>query len=144
MDSSVYEQIINFESILDHFGYWPSFHDAEVASFTFSRSSLNGDIGPQVSFDVHAFEISSNISPENKYVLKKHCVITFEFYNVEIINFNGFNHQNALYGISFSAMRNIDNQEVIAVKLDASHGLETSFRAKQVAVSEVKPGKPNV
>ena len=143
MDEPSYKQIINFESVFEHFGYWPDFHDSEVLEFCFNRSSANGDVGYQVSFDVHVFEMTNEISIENTYVLKKHCVISFEFYNVEILNFNGFNHQNALYGISFIKKSNMDNKEVLEVNLEGAHGLETSFRAKQALVSSLKIGKPN-
>ncbi len=31
------EHILNARLIIDHFGYWPTFHDAEVLSINFQR-----------------------------------------------------------------------------------------------------------
>ena len=38
MKNEIYKKIIGHEKLTDTFGYWPSFHDAEIISLIFERS----------------------------------------------------------------------------------------------------------
>ena len=52
------------------FGYWPSFHGAEVLSILLDRSA-----GAQVA--IHAFDMTADLDAGGHYVLAKHAVVTF-------------------------------------------------------------------
>ena len=52
------------------FGYWPTFHDAEVLSITLDRLA-----GCRVA--IHAFESTPEVDSSGCYVHAKHAVVTF-------------------------------------------------------------------
>src|SRR5713101_7493668 len=82
--------------VIAWFGYWPTFHDAEVLSIALNRSGVS-----QVA--IHAWEITPEISASGHYILAKHAVVTFSLegfpeneqgiVNTEVAHFN---QQNVL------------------------------------------------
>ena len=84
------------ETVVAWFGYWPTFHDAEVLSIVLDRS------GPS-TVAVHVFESTSEVEADGYYRLIKHAVATFsigEFYpdheGVTDTRIDFLNHQNVL------------------------------------------------
>jgi len=78
------------------FGYWPTFHDAEVLTIALDRYS-----GCRVV--IHAFRMTSGVDSAGYYVLDKHAIVTFiiEGFPADssgIVNtgIEGFNYQNVL------------------------------------------------
>jgi len=78
------------------FGYWPTFHDAEVLSITLDRSR-----GSTVA--IHAFETTREVDAEGRYVLAKHATVTFclegfpqDSDGIVETRIEFFNHQNVL------------------------------------------------
>ncbi len=98
------------EQLVRVFGYWPSFHDAEVLRFCLDRSGHEGAWGPTAECIVHVFEMTSEVSPEGYYILKNHSLVTFRFLEVVEIELFDFNHQNALWGLEITniAERQLD------------------------------------
>ena len=43
---SAYERVINGQLIVERFGKWPSFHDAEVVRLVLDRHGANGHTAP--------------------------------------------------------------------------------------------------
>jgi hypothetical protein len=143
MSESAYRAIENHEVVVEHFGYWPTFHDAEILRVEFRRRHILTPPGPSLALDVHAFEITSETDSRGHYKLDKHCIVTFEFDNVRMLSFEHFNHQNAVYEIGFSVVRDIDGRERLEVVVVASHGMSARFSAYQVVVSSLVVGKPD-
>jgi len=52
------------------FGYWPTFHDAEVLSITLERSGTSRVV-------IHAFEMTPELDETSHYISAKHAVVTF-------------------------------------------------------------------
>ncbi len=71
--------------IFDWFGYWPSFHDAEIISINLQRVSSDDLQSSSLFALVHAFEMTSEVIETGHYKLIKHCVIEFEFVSVTYI-----------------------------------------------------------
>ena len=94
--------------VIAWFGYWPTFHDAEVLSIALNRSGVS-----QVA--IHAWEITPEISASGHYILAKHAVVTFSLegfpeneqgiVNTEVAHFN---QQNVL-----SSARATNGREVM-------------------------------
>lgn len=57
-----YSKLIGFDRVVQHFGYWPTFHDAEVLSLTLDRDAQVGGTGPTLILLVHGFEITSEVA----------------------------------------------------------------------------------
>jgi hypothetical protein len=115
--------------VVSWFGWWPSFHDAEVVGLLLDRGN------PSV-VRVHYFNTTSVISPTGHYVTEKHAVVTFEFREIVNIDLAHFNHQNVLSAI---IIRNTD--DVFELLLGGCYGLQGSIFGKGLSVS-VEPGLP--
>ena len=137
-----YKDIIGFEKVIEHFGEWPSFHDAEVISMSFNRNHIFEPSGPSMVAKVHAFLITPEVDKNGYYKTIKHCIITFEFDTVYDLVFEDFNHQNALDGLRFENTKDIDNKPIIAVSFDSAYGVDCEFKCKLALISEIKNGKP--
>ncbi len=122
------------EDVLAWFGYWPTFHDAEVLSISFDRRT-----GCWVS--IHAFEVTRDVDPGGHYRTTKHAVITFSmegFLNGETgassTRISFFNHQNVL--TSARVQRRPEGYEL---KLEGCFGVDGSMFCERMRVSE-EPG----
>ena len=79
----VHERIEGAEKLVAVFGYWPSFHDAEVLWLKMDRKPVREDIfGPTLEMMVHTFEMTSEIGPDGAYVLRYHVLVYLRFYLV--------------------------------------------------------------
>ena len=67
----------NYQALLDHFGYWPSFHDANVMSYTGPSSERQ-----TVELALHTWEMTSEVDAKGYCVLQKHVLVTFGFAGV--------------------------------------------------------------
>jgi len=68
--SEMFAQIPGALGLSEWFGYWPSFHDAEVLSLDLHRA------GPS-TLKIHTFEISNQVTSRGFLVCTKHVVVTF-------------------------------------------------------------------
>jgi len=61
------KKVINNEALTNIFGYWPSFHDAEVTQVRLDRGEGVGPAGettnPTLEADIHVFEMSAPMAP---------------------------------------------------------------------------------
>jgi hypothetical protein len=126
------------DKVTSIFGRWPSFHDSEVVSLAFDRA------GPSITSDIHVFEMTSEISPTGHYICRNHCVAKLRFLQVDEIQFEGFNHQNALMGL---IIRDGSHREMERIKfevsLDGAYGVDLSFVCSGIEVLAVTPGIPS-
>lgn len=129
------DQIENANLIINHFGYWPSFHDSEIISIAYKRNFKENK--PSVEFQVYAFEMTNKLKGRY-YKLIKHCLIDFELIDIEKNTMDGFNHQNALSGIDFN-----QEDEWLTCELHAAYGVDASFRARQIRIKTLLPVAEN-
>ena len=101
--------IAGAQDVIAWFGYWPTFHDAEVLSISLDRLS-----GCRVS--VHAFETTAEIDSSGHYVLAKHAVVTFcmegfprDESGISNTRIEFFNNQNVLSSASVNARPEVMN-----------------------------------
>src|SRR5689334_12879841 len=94
------ELVSNAHALTQIFGYWPSFHDAEVLTMCLDRA---GDDGPSLEARVHVFEMTDQVDDRGFYVLRKHTLVTLRFADILLRNLRWFNHQNSLSGLGIFA-----------------------------------------
>ena len=125
--------------ILDK-GKWPNFHDAEVHNLNIWRGDIRPDdnvwIGPviEVTFELCALE--------------EPCLVVLKFHDCDAIRLQEFNHQNALYDLSFAFKDRGMNEKTgtplppaILVKFEQAFGVELTFECFRVqAVERMEPG----
>jgi hypothetical protein len=86
-------KIENASLLTDRFGYWPSFHDAEIVRARFERE---GPDAPWMECDIHVFEMTPEVDLEGHYVLTKHTLVTLRFCDIGLEEFKWWNHQNVI------------------------------------------------
>jgi hypothetical protein len=131
------DRIVDADKLKSVFGYWPSFHDAEVVDLEFDRA------GPTVTADIHLFEMTKKVSTDGYYVCRKHCVARLRFLIAQDIRFDGFNHQNALSGLSIVEKSDSQNAAIqFDVGFDSAYGVDLSFVCSEIVLVVVTPGIP--
>ena len=118
------------EKVVEWFGYWPMFHDAEVLSIKLDRSG-----GSNVS--IHAFERSSEVDSRGYYVLRKHAIVTFAMggflldeQGITNTRIDFFNHQNVLADAWIET-----TPKGHTLRLDGIFGVDASITCEHLSVS---------
>jgi Immunity protein 50 len=104
------------------FGYWPSFHDAEIVGLHLNREESS-------SLRVHTWEMTKEIDDKGYYVLAKHILVEFIFEAVSGLSLNGFNDQNVIFGL---AIEKTDSG--FRVTLDDCYGLAGSIESEKLSL----------
>jgi len=135
------EGIAGAEQLVAVFGYWPSFHDAEVLWLRLDRRA-HGDRcqGPTLEALVHAFEMTSEVGADGYYVLRHHVLVHLRFLDLVELRLDGLNHQNTLMGLTLADLRDRQMERVRwAVHFDSAFGVDASFQCYAVEVVSVLP-----
>jgi hypothetical protein len=132
--SAGYEQIEAHTQVLEAFGYWPEFHDAEVRSLVLDRNTvLFGDIADaQIEVCLHALEWTRDAQPAFN-----HHLVQFRFHEVDQVELEGFNHQNAI--LEFRIELSAEAPVRLRISFVPAHGLSGSFCASRAEVLSVVP-----
>ncbi|GAB3357607.1 Imm50 family immunity protein [Lysobacter tyrosinilyticus] len=132
------DRIENSEAVTSLFGYWPSFHDAEVLEISIRRFSEPGS-GPSLSADVHVFETTNQVDSDGYYVHHKHSIVTLLFRELDELALDGFNHQNALSELGIAET---EPGGMLRVNFGSAYGLESELTCRAIKVVSVVPGIP--
>jgi Immunity protein 50 len=139
-------KIGNKNLLTDRFGYWPSFHDAEILRARFER---DGPDAPWMECDIHVFEMTSEVDSAGHYVLKKHTLVTLRFCDIGLEEFKWWNHQNAISSLHIGSFENpskYDRQDwTIGVVIGSSYGCESKLvctEVKVISVDDFNEGQP--
>jgi hypothetical protein len=140
-------RIVGSDKLIAVFGYWPTFHDAEVIWLRLDRRSSDAGSGPTLEALVHTFEMTSDVGPDGYYVLRNHVQVHFRFSEVIELRLEGFNYQNVLLGLGVSDLRELGMERVrFDVRLDSSFGVEALFQCRAIEIVDVvqcdKRGEP--
>jgi hypothetical protein len=104
--ASVESLIIGSQKITTIFGYWPSFHDAEILEMHFWRGNVEPEKSiyefPVLTLTVHHWELTKEVDPKGFFVLRHHTLTRLRFYDVLEFQMEGFNQQNAILGLVLS------------------------------------------
>ena len=122
-------EIPGADSVLAWFGYWPSFHDAEVVEILLNRSGRSW-------ISLHAWDMTSEVDEKGYFVLDKHAVVTFELENVKDVDLAELSPRSVILDLSLEPI-----ESGFRMNLDACCGPAASIIAEHVSVS-IRPGKP--
>jgi hypothetical protein len=119
------------ELVTKIFGYWPSFHDAEIKWLKLDRKDTEGSFGPTLEFAIHCFEITNKVSPSGFCVLEKHTLVHFRFRQVTDLNLRDFNQQNAIFGLQIKDESDPSWEErFFKICIEPAFGLNGSFHSR--------------
>jgi hypothetical protein len=131
------------ERLTSIFGHWPSFHDAEVIEFSLWRGDVEPEthqyIFPVLTTKIHLWELTSEVDASGHYVRRHHTLATLRFHDVDSLRMDGFNHQNAIFGLSITREEPEDAQPYLNVEFEPAFGITAAFRCYRIEVLEAKP-----
>jgi Immunity protein 50 len=120
------------ELVSNVFGYWPSFHDAEVLRICLQRTTTYED-GPDLLADIHVFEIGDQVGPDGTLVLTHHTLVSFRFSGIDDLLVRGFGNQNAIAGLSILDIRARQLELLrFEVSFEGAFGTSTNFLCRDV------------
>jgi hypothetical protein len=125
--------VSNAAPVLSAFGYWPSFHDAEVHRAILDRGG-SGE-GPSVTLVVHAFDTDNTVDDEGFYRVKTSVLITLRFGDVTESDLGDLGSQNVLSSMDLE----LETDGLIRVTLGPCYGLSGSLVCRDMSVLSVVP-----
>jgi hypothetical protein len=142
--ASIESLIIGSEKLKTIFGYWPSFHDAEVLDLHFWRGNIQTEKGiydfPVLTLTIHVWELTKEVDPQGHLVLRRHTLTTLRFYDVDDFQMQGFNHQNAIMGLLLTSEQRTEGPSpYFAVEVEPAFGMGASFKCLRVEVLNAVP-----
>lgn len=120
MDELISE-IAGAELVMDWFGKWPSFHDAEIVSILLARAG----------------ESVLRIYP---YCPQKPATVNFVFSDVTDVELQDFSHQNVIFDLNIETAVDQNGENAFRLTMYPCYGLAGRIDAKSLRV-EVSPGK---
>jgi hypothetical protein len=116
------------QSVFDWFGFWPSFHDAEVTSIELHRQGIS-------RIRVHCFSTTGRTNSRGHYVTEKHAIVTLLLEDITNMELSDFNNQNVLFSLR------VQQKESFEVFLEGIYGVTGRIAAERLSL-ELKPGMP--
>ena len=143
------DEINGSELLTANFGKWPSFHDSEILWIHLNRNPQAKCYGPTVETLIRTFNITSKTDQNGYLILQNHALVHFRFHNVFELKIDGFNHQNVLFDLSISDIRDRQMEDLrFDIRFDSSFGVDATFQCREIEVVEVKPcdkyGEPSI
>ena len=142
---AIYAGIPGGSNLLAWFGRVPSFHDAEIVSFSLHRRSAS-------TLVLHTWNVTSEVDERGYLVLDRHAVVTFALEDILDRQLDGFSHQNVISGLVLRRAPDRPDRrpfywtdassDDVEIELNPCFGLSGRVRCRRVSVSFV-PGKPD-
>ncbi len=137
--SDVESLITGSEKLAQIFGYWPSFHDAEVHELHFSRGNIQVESGiydfPVLTLRIHLWELTKQVDSAGFLVRRHHTLATLRFHDVSDFEMEGFNHQNAIMELRISSQERSEGPSpYFVVELEPAFGMGASFKCLRIEV----------
>ena len=117
------------------YGYWPSFHDAEILNIRFAHNLSSNEKVASAVVDLNYWETKTLNEGTSAldYVLDKNNIITFEFSGLVTSAVSGFNSQNVIDELLITKVVEGIKAEFISI-----HGAEVNFVCNAVTVLSVR------
>jgi hypothetical protein len=125
--------IINSEAVVSAFGFWPSFHDAEVHHASLDRGS--DDERPLITLVVHAFATDGTVDEKGYCRIVTSVLVTLKCLDVSESELRDLGQQNVLSALDFEHTA----EGRVRVTLGPCYGLSGSLVCKEVLVESVIP-----
>lgn len=123
--------------LIQIFGRWPSFHDAEVLRV---RLDHDAEFGAALEADMHLFEMTSDVDERGNFVLRNHTLATLRFDGLAALDLRWFDRQNVIADLSIEEIAEPEEPgQVWHVELASSVGMEASFDCAAITVTTARP-----
>lgn len=111
------------------FGYFPSFHDAEVVSLHLNRTG-------ESILRVHTWETTRELDEKGFFVQRRHVVVEFALENITALYLNDFSQQNVISGLTLNK-----TETGFRLEFGPCYGLAGTIEAEKISLRLVQ-GKP--
>jgi hypothetical protein len=129
--------VTDSQKLVSIFGYWPSFHDAEVWTLSHERTMDGFD----VVMVIHLFEMSKEVTDTGHVRLVNHTRVNIRFVDCAESRLEEFNHQNVIAGLSIERAPEGSARE-LSVSMSSSYGLAGELLCSSIIVCEAQPWVP--
>lgn len=136
---NITKYIDGFEKVEEALGFWPSFHDAEVISFSVSRAL---PLDTNICFAMLAVHVRQYAefgvgTAEYELAIIKSVLINFKFNGVLNILVSEFNCQNVINSIKIKSAESL-GVPTISVDIESIWGFGGSLQCSSVVVESVE------
>ena len=131
--------ITGIEKVVTALGYWPSFHDAEVLSFSVERAvPINSKPNiARLTVIVREYAPEGEGTSQYKLAIVKSALIHFIMVNACDVEMSEFNHQNVINSISVSEISSTDVANLL-VTIESIWGMGATFRCSSIEVESIE------
>ncbi|QGW22867.1 hypothetical protein GOM96_18315 [Stutzerimonas degradans] len=135
----IIKHIDGSEKVVKALGLWPSFHDAEVISFSVSRAlPLDTNICfAKLAVHVRQYAEVGVGTAEYALAIVKSVLVNFIFNGVSDLSVSEFNHQNIINSIEFKSAESLGAPS-ICVEIESIWGFGGSLQCSSVVVESVE------
>jgi hypothetical protein len=123
------------DALIEWFGRWPSFHDAEIISLELRRASSS-------FMRIHTWNLTGAIKPDGFYVLDKHVIVAFEMVDISDLELVQFSKQNVISGLGLEPIENHPDGATIKITLGCCYGLCGQISCRKLRL-KFAPGEPS-
>jgi Immunity protein 50 len=123
-------EIVGAKELHDWFGYWPSFHDAEIVSLHLNRRSPSKML-------IHTWNTTKEVDAGGFYVMNNHVVVEFVLEDIVDLDFGDFSSQNVI-----SSLHVEKKGAGFTLTLGPCYGLAGTIEATKVTI-KLCPGMPS-
>jgi hypothetical protein len=145
---SIESVIENSNKLTDIFGYWPSFHDAEVIDLHLWRGHLEPEKNvyqfPVLTIRFHLSELAKD-NTEGHLIMKHHTLAALRFHDLDESNeFRSFNYQNVIFELRIEKLSGEQKgSNRFDVWIDPSMGIGANFKCRRIEVLDCTPCDEN-
>ena len=125
--------VLHAERLIEAFGYWHSFHDAEIHRAVLDRGAPGER--PSVTLLVNVYDSSGAVDERGYYDVRVNVMVTLRFTDVADLELSDLGVQNVINELRLEAQ----DGGRIAVELGPCYGLNGVFTCGTVEVLEVTP-----
>ncbi|HEY1792396.1 MAG TPA: Imm50 family immunity protein [Opitutaceae bacterium] len=122
---------MNHQAVVDRFGRWPAFHDANVLKY----EPLVPE-EPSIGLTLHTWNMTSEVDGKGFFVLRDHSLVGFRFHGVSNLDMDSFRSGNILFEVKFAPA---DSHSSFRVELKSVMDMSGSFTATAGEVVSVIP-----
>ena len=124
---------MNSEALLSAFGFWPSFHDAEVHSAILNRGDALEP--PSITLVVYAFSCDREVGENGFFRIATSVLVTWKCSDVRESELVDLGQQNVIASMGFESTA----EGLVRVTLEPCYGLSGSIVCSQVRIESVVP-----
>jgi hypothetical protein len=128
--SAVLDNIAGAAKLVEWFGNWPSFRDAEILEINLRRQG-------ESQIKLHTWEIPNQTNDRGYDLQNKNVIVTFRLHDVSDASLEGFNDQNVI-----SELKIEQTEEGFELTLEPSFGVRGMITAGRILI-DFEPGRPN-